>query len=147
MLVLPFLKLTSDIPSSSLHSSQPVLSRPLASSKSCLTSPGLSHLINHIHDRDPFPVPSHEVTGMPWIGGGKAAALRQEAKYLQGVCPVNHSHCCTNSQKSSVTREEFHSCSLRWPCNLGLVSTNTCFPQGVPRDSEVQTHCGEDLRC
>lgn len=51
MPVLPFPKLISDIPSSSFTRSQPVLSRPLAPSKSCLASPGLSHLINHIHDR------------------------------------------------------------------------------------------------
>lgn len=51
MLVLPLPKLISDIPSSSLDRSQAVLSRPLAPSKSCLASPGLSHLINPIHDR------------------------------------------------------------------------------------------------
>lgn len=51
MFVLPFPKLISDIPNSSFNRSQPVLSRPLASSKSCLASPGLSHLPNHIHDR------------------------------------------------------------------------------------------------
>lgn len=51
MLVLPFLKLISDISSSSFNRSQPVLSSPLAPSKSCLASPGLSHLINYIHNR------------------------------------------------------------------------------------------------
>lgn len=99
MLVLPFPKLISDIQVPHLTD----LSRPLAPSKSCLASPGLSHLINHTDGRaGPSQCPAMGLLDGSGLVGGRQQLWDRRASNLQGVSALWNTATAAKPAKNPV---------------------------------------------